>query len=92
MVSTETVHKCVVLYFFQSAEEVDFSGNGITASGLKAFDGILQKNTILKTLNLSGNAIGDEGAKVTYQSFSTQYFSWLLQGKCRSNLVGLYLS
>ena len=45
---------------------MDFSGNGITAAGLKAFDGILQTNTILKTLNLSGNAIGDEGAKVTY--------------------------
>jgi len=49
---------------FQSAEEVDFSGNGITAVGIEAFDGILQINTALKTLNLSGNDIGDEGAKV----------------------------
>ncbi|KAH0461987.1 hypothetical protein IEQ34_009562 [Dendrobium chrysotoxum] len=51
------------LAFNQSAEDVDFSGNGITAAGLKAFDGVLQANTVLKTLNLSGNAIGDEGAK-----------------------------
>ena len=50
--------------YFQSAEEVDFSGNGITAVGIEAFDGILQINTALKTLNLSGNDIGDEGAKV----------------------------
>ncbi|KAG6470241.1 hypothetical protein ZIOFF_071303 [Zingiber officinale] len=46
-----------------SAEEVDFSGNGITAVGLKALYGVLQTNTMLKTLNLSGNNIGDEGAK-----------------------------
>jgi hypothetical protein len=32
--------------------------------GIEAFDGILQINTALKSLNLSGNAIGDEGAKV----------------------------
>jgi hypothetical protein len=50
--------------YSQSAEEVDFSGNGITAVGIEAFDGILQINTALKSLNLSGNAIGDEGAKV----------------------------
>ncbi|RRT57826.1 hypothetical protein B296_00046154 [Ensete ventricosum] len=50
--------------FSQAAEEVDFSGNGITAAGLKAFDGVLQINTVLKTLNLSGNNIGDEGARV----------------------------
>ena len=43
---------------------MDFSGNGITAAGLKAFDGVLQTNTVLKTLNLSGNNIGDEGARV----------------------------
>lgn len=53
-------------FFFinQNAEEVDFSANGITAAGLKALDGVLQSNVILKTLNLSGNAVGDEGAKV----------------------------
>ncbi|KAG6490121.1 hypothetical protein ZIOFF_051404 [Zingiber officinale] len=49
-------------------EEVDFSGNGITAVGLKALDGVLQMNTMLKTLNLSGNNIGDEGAKEFTQS------------------------
>jgi hypothetical protein len=43
---------------------VDFSGNAITAVGIEAFDGILQINTALKSLNLSGNDIGDEGAKV----------------------------
>lgn len=43
---------------------MDFSANGITAAGLKALDGVLQSNVILKTLNLSGNVIGDEGAKV----------------------------
>ncbi|KAG6523924.1 hypothetical protein ZIOFF_013812 [Zingiber officinale] len=47
----------------KAAEEVDFSGNGIIAVGLKALYGILQTNTMLKTLNLSGNNIGDEGAK-----------------------------
>uniref|UniRef100_A0A0E0DZN5 peroxidase n=1 Tax=Oryza meridionalis TaxID=40149 RepID=A0A0E0DZN5_9ORYZ len=51
------------LAYNKSAEEVDFSGNGITAVGIEAFDGILQINTALKSLNLSGNAIGDEGAK-----------------------------
>ncbi|OEL31478.1 Protein NLRC3 [Dichanthelium oligosanthes] len=51
------------LAYNKSAEEVDFSGNGITAVGIEAFDGILQINTALKTLNLSGNDIGDEGAK-----------------------------
>lgn len=50
---------------FQTAEEVSFAANGITADGLKAFDGILQSNVALKTLDLSGNAFGDEGAKVT---------------------------
>jgi Ran GTPase-activating protein (RanGAP) involved in mRNA processing and transport len=50
--------------YCQSAEEVDFSGNAITAVGIEAFDGILQINTALKSLNLSGNDIGDEGAKV----------------------------
>ncbi|KAG6503504.1 hypothetical protein ZIOFF_035819 [Zingiber officinale] len=33
----------------KAAEEVDFSGNGITAVGLKALDGVLQTNTMLKT-------------------------------------------
>jgi len=51
------------LAYNKSAEEVDFSGNGITSVGIEAFDGILQINTALKTLNLSGNDIGDEGAK-----------------------------
>lgn len=43
---------------------MDFGANGITAAGLKAFDGVLQSNIVLKVLNLSGNPIGDEGAKV----------------------------
>ncbi|XP_021747789.1 NLR family CARD domain-containing protein 3-like isoform X2 [Chenopodium quinoa] len=51
------------LAYNQVAEEVDFSANGITSAGVKAFDGILQSNIFLKTLNLSGNTIGDEGAK-----------------------------
>ncbi|KAF9604498.1 hypothetical protein IFM89_006853 [Coptis chinensis] len=46
-------------------KEVDFSANDITAVGLKAFDGVLQSNIVLKTLNLSGNRIGDEGAKAS---------------------------
>ncbi|GJW77493.1 protein NLRC3 [Tanacetum coccineum] len=46
------------------AEDVSFAANGITAEGIKAFDGILQSNITLKTLNLSGNTIGDEGAKI----------------------------
>ncbi|KAG6536835.1 hypothetical protein ZIOFF_001906 [Zingiber officinale] len=49
----------------KAAEEVDFSGNGIIVVGLKALYGVLQTNTMLKTLNLSGNNIGDEGAKVS---------------------------
>ncbi|GJN29181.1 hypothetical protein PR202_gb17378 [Eleusine coracana subsp. coracana] len=52
-----------VYVYSQSAEEVDFSGNAITAVGIEAFDGVLQINTTLKALNLSGNSIGDEGAK-----------------------------
>lgn len=50
--------------FLQTAEEVDFAANGLTADGMKAFDGVLQSNIALKTLNLSGNSIGDEGVKV----------------------------
>ncbi|PKU63125.1 RAN GTPase-activating protein 1 [Dendrobium catenatum] len=56
------------LAFNQSAEDVDFSGNGITAAGLKAFDGVLQANTVLKTLNLSGNAIGENNSCLQYLS------------------------
>ncbi|GMN41686.1 hypothetical protein TIFTF001_010907 [Ficus carica] len=51
------------LAYNQTLEGVSFAGNGITATGLKAFDGILQSNITLKTLDLSGNPIGDEGAK-----------------------------
>ncbi|KAH6770736.1 RNI-like superfamily protein [Perilla frutescens var. hirtella] len=51
------------LAYNQTAEEVSFAANGITAEGIKAFDGILQSNVALKTLNLSGNSIGDEGVK-----------------------------
>lgn len=43
---------------------MSFAANGITAEGIKAFDRVLQSNIVLKTLNLSGNPIGDEGAKV----------------------------
>ncbi|KAF7123262.1 hypothetical protein RHSIM_Rhsim12G0124700 [Rhododendron simsii] len=51
------------LAYNQAAEEVNFAANGITAAGLKAFDGVLQSNMFLKTLDLSVNLIGDEGAK-----------------------------
>ncbi|VFQ98524.1 unnamed protein product [Cuscuta campestris] len=51
------------LAYNQTAEEVSFAANGITAAGLKAFDSILQSNIALKTLDLSGNVFGDEGAK-----------------------------
>lgn len=54
-----------VLIVFQTAEEVSFAANGITVAGIKAFDGVLQSNIALKTLNLSGNPIGDEGVKVS---------------------------
>lgn len=43
---------------------MSFAANGITAAGLKAFDGVLQSNMTLKILDLSGNPVGDEGAKV----------------------------
>lgn len=48
----------------QTAESVDFSANGITATGVKALSQVLPANTYLKTLNFSGNGIGDEGAVV----------------------------
>ncbi|XP_058192906.1 uncharacterized protein LOC131310110 [Rhododendron vialii] len=51
------------LAYNQAAEEVNFAANGITATGLKAFDGVLQSNMFLKILDLSVNPIGDEGAK-----------------------------
>lgn len=54
----------------KTAEEVSFAANGITAAGLKAFDGVLQSNITLKTLDLSGNLVGDEGAKVSPKCFS----------------------
>ena len=57
-----------ILLFFQIVEEVSFAANGITASGIKSFDGVLQANIVLKTLNLSGNPIGDEGVKVSINS------------------------
>ncbi|KAE9454060.1 hypothetical protein C3L33_14042, partial [Rhododendron williamsianum] len=41
------------LAYNQAAEEVNFAANGITAAGLKAFDGVLQSNMFLKTLDLS---------------------------------------
>jgi hypothetical protein len=44
---------------------VSFAANGITAAGMKAFDGVLQSNITLKILDLSGNPVGDEGAKVS---------------------------
>lgn len=53
---------------FQTAEEVSFAANGITGTGIKALDGVLQANIMLKTLNLSGNPIGDEGIKVSPNS------------------------
>ena len=58
----------IFFHVFQNAEEVSFAANGITAAGLKAFDGVLQSNIVLKTLDLSGNPIGDEGAKVCLRS------------------------
>ena len=54
-----------IFSIFQTLEEVSFAANGITAEGVKAFDRVLQSNFVLKTLNLSGNPIGDEGAKVS---------------------------
>ncbi|WVZ12012.1 hypothetical protein V8G54_016542 [Vigna mungo] len=58
-------------------EEVSFAANGITAAGLRAFDGVLQSNITLKTLDLSGNLVGDEGAKVSPKCFS-EFRIWCL--------------
>lgn len=54
----------------QKLEELNLSSNGITGAGLKALDGVLQSNVVLKTLNLSGNPIGEEGAKVFFETVS----------------------
>lgn len=65
--------KHVIVYCIlsiQSLEELNLSSNGITVTGLKALDGVLQSNVVLKTLNLSGNPIGEEGAKVYYICFT----------------------
>lgn len=59
----------------QTVEEVSFAANGITAAGIKAFDGVLQSNIVLKTLNLSGNPIGDEGIKVSSSLLLDEYLS-----------------
>jgi len=34
---------------FQTVEEVSFAANGITAAGIKAFDGVLQSNIVLRS-------------------------------------------
>lgn len=62
-----------VLVVSQTAEEVSFAANGITAAGIKAFDGVLQSNIVLNTLNLSGNPIGDEGVKVSSSHVTTVF-------------------
>ncbi|KAG5522296.1 hypothetical protein RHGRI_034474 [Rhododendron griersonianum] len=50
-----------------AAEEVNFAANGITAAGLKAFDGclcdILVGNAGIQKLQLNSADLGDEGAK-----------------------------
>ena len=50
-------------------EDGHFATNGISAAGLRAFDGVLQSNMTLKTLDLSRNLVGDEGAKVSSKGF-----------------------
>lgn len=45
-------------------ESIDFSANNISAMGIKALSQVLPANGFLKTLNLSGNNIGDEGVQV----------------------------
>lgn len=67
-----------ILVVFQTVEEVSFAANGITAAGIKAFDGVLQSNIMLKTLDLSGNPIGDEGVKVSPKSTVNDDLFWHL--------------
>lgn len=63
---------------------MSFAANGITAEGAKAFDRVLQSNISLKTLNISGNPIGDEGAKVSsslpffFNNFANRKVIWML--------------
>lgn len=71
----------------QSAESVDFSANGITATGIKALSQVLPANTFLKTLNLSGNSIGDEGAAVR---ISHDACVWCLEDAFISLFVSLF--
>lgn len=68
-----------ILVVFQTVEEVSFAANGITAAGIKAFDGVLQSNIVLKTLDLSGNPIGDEGVKVSSKSTVNDHLFWHLK-------------
>lgn len=85
-----SVYTCICSIFtvfayimFQTAEEVSFAANGITATGIKAFDGVLQSNIMLKTLNLSGNAIGDDGVKVgPKSSLKIAYLYYQFRAKC----------
>lgn len=63
---------------------MSFAANGITAAGLRAFDGVLQSNITLKTLDLSGNLVGDEGAKVSltkFLYFMRHYPWWIAAGQ-----------
>lgn len=65
---------CAATFHYQVAEDVSFAANGITAEGIKAFDGVLQTNIGLTTLNLTGNQIGDEGVKVIYSHTSFNHW------------------
>jgi hypothetical protein len=77
---------------FQTVEEVSFAANGITGDGIKAFDGVLQSNIILKTLDLSGNPIGDEGIKVSPSSLlMSVYFDIYLKNLIINSLARLKL-